>query len=656
MKTFITQQPWLGVGIVVFVLAGLGASAIWWQEAQYSKMLVVRVTDELTQELVKDATVRVAQAGRAERETRTLHGEQYRIGIADAPYTMTVEAKGYQPTNGTITPAASLAKEYPLLVVLRPNVVSGAVKDGETNKPILYAAVSASDAVTYTDDLGRFTLARVALSETVHIVASGYYVKEVIWRGERELSLTMTPRTVVVAVQSATDSKPLRASVFVSGVKYQTDAQGRISLREPLPNTRISASHPDFASAEVTYTGQAVVELVLKPVAFRATVKNAQTGKPIANATVYVNGIATLTTSDEGKFGLPDAAPGTKLQIKAIGYRVYETTVGTAPIAELALQPFVARGIYVPFGLLGLEKEVLKLIDLVDQTELNTLVVDVKGDRGKLAFKPESPLLKELATPEVQMDLRALLQRARAKNIYVIARIVTFKDDPLAEKRPDLAVKTKSGKAWKDGENLAWANPYSREVWAYNSAIAKEAAALGFDEIQFDYIRFPSDGDVNAMYFAPPHNAETRAAALRGFLDEVNRALKPHAVFVSADVFGMTVWTHDDMGIGQRLEELAKQVDYLQPMIYPSTFSAGNLGYANPALYPYEVIYRSSKKAMERVPTPIRPWLQAYSSGNVPYGVVEFLKQKRAANEAGTAGWTFWNSRGVYPTSLFGGQ
>jgi hypothetical protein len=214
-------------------------------------------------------------------------------------------------------------------------------------------------------------------------------------------------------------------------------------------------------------------------------------------------------------------------------------------------------------------------------------------------------------------------------------------------------VRYADGTVWTDGEGLGWGNPFREEVWNYNIAIAQEVAALGFDEVQFDYLRFPSDGDIGAIVYAEVNSSETRTAAIHEFTRRVTEALRPYGVFTSADVFGLTVWVdpESDMSIGQRVIDVAHHVDYLCPMVYPSTFVSGNLGYADPSAHPYEIIYRSQEAAKERVPasTRVRPWLQAYW-----YTLDQMQTQKQAAEDANASGWTFWNAGAVYEEALFG--
>ena len=208
------------------------------------------------------------------------------------------------------------------------------------------------------------------------------------------------------------------------------------------------------------------------------------------------------------------------------------------------------------------------------------------------------------------------------------------------------------GTVWLDGEELGWANPFHEEVWDYNIELAKEVADFGFDELNFDYIRFPSDGDVNAIVYEEENTLETRTTAIREFMTRLSESLRPTGVFVSADVFGLTLWVvpDSDMHIGQRVIDVAPQVDYLAPMVYPSTFGPGNLGYDNPSTEPYNVVYRSQEQAETIVPpyVKVRPWLQGYW-----YTLDEMQLLKQAALDSDSTGWSWWNAGGKYDSDLF---
>jgi hypothetical protein len=182
-------------------------------------------------------------------------------------------------------------------------------------------------------------------------------------------------------------------------------------------------------------------------------------------------------------------------------------------------------------------------------------------------------------------------------------------------------------------------------------------AALGFDELQFDYIRFPSDGEVESLLYSQPSTEESRYRAIEGFMARLQAELDP-LVFTSADVFGLTPWVDHEAGIGQMIENVAPYVDYLSPMLYPSLYTEGVLRFEipDPAHHPYEVVYRSLLLAAERTETKIRPWLQHYSLHGVQYGLEEYRAQKQAAYDAGAAGWLFWNASGIYEEELFQGE
>jgi hypothetical protein len=293
---------------------------------------------------------------------------------------------------------------------------------------------------------------------------------------------------------------------------------------------------------------------------------------------------------------------------------------------------------------------------MIADTELNAVVVDVKGDRGWLAYDSQLPLAVELGVyASGLMDIREFLDICRQRGIYTIARLVVFKDNPLAHGKSELAVKQGDGTVWLDQEKLGWANPFREEVWHYNIGIAREVAQLGFDEVQLDYVRFPSDGDLDKIVYEEEATSETKTTAIRTFMVWMREALEPYDVFLSADVFGLTLVVDPEsgMGIGQRVIDIAPHVDYLCPMVYPSTFIPGNLGMANPILHPYEVVAESVSRGMALTSTLIRPWLQAYSLYGVEYGLEEQRVQRQAAEEVGACGWTFWNAGGRYDARLF---
>ncbi len=322
---------------------------------------------------------------------------------------------------------------------------------------------------------------------------------------------------------------------------------------------------------------------------------------------------------------------------------------------DVQLTPWDARGLYIPMGILRVPKRFWGLVNLVETSPiLNAVVIDVKGDYGRIAWDSQVPLIKEMGNrAPTAINLKEVVPQLQRRGIYVIARFVVFKDNPLAHHKPEWAVKRGDGSIWLDGEELGWANPFREEVWEYNLALLEEVAQLGFNEIQLDYIRFPSDGDLSAIVYEEENTRETRTAAIREFMRRFHERMSKYPVKTAADVFGLTVWVvpGEDMNIGQRVEDITPYVDYLSPMIYPSTFIPGNLGYKNPSKKPYEVIYRSVRQAQQRVApgTRVRPWLQAYW-----YDLPHMQIQRLAAEDAAADGWLYWNAAGYYPPELFG--
>ncbi|HOP74879.1 MAG TPA: putative glycoside hydrolase [Bacillota bacterium] len=272
------------------------------------------------------------------------------------------------------------------------------------------------------------------------------------------------------------------------------------------------------------------------------------------------------------------------------------------PVAQEQLQTsrrIVApevRGVYLTSWKAGNSHFVDELLRFAEMAGINAVVVDVKDDSGHVSYISEAGGPASL----VKFDPRKLLERFREKGIYPIARIVVFKDPFLAKHCPELAVKNIRGGLWQDRKGLYWVDPYNARVWDYNIAIAKEAARLGFAEIQFDYVRFTSDGPIAECRY-PSQDGRTKTEVIRGFLEQAGRELRPLGVKISADVFGLTCSVTDDLGIGQRLEEIGAEVDVICPMVYPSHFYAGQYQIADPDRAPYQTVRRSLEDAKKTV-------------------------------------------------------
>jgi hypothetical protein len=323
---------------------------------------------------------------------------------------------------------------------------------------------------------------------------------------------------------------------------------------------------------------------------------------------------------------------------------------------EVKLKTFSPKALYLSFYGIGDRRIRESALRLIEETELNALVIDVKGDKAMIPYPSSIPLASEVGAQKIitVREMKGLLTSFREKGIYTIARIVVFKDNLLAEKMPHLAVRTKNGQLWRDREGLAWVDPFKKEVWDYNVKIAIEAAQQGFDEIQFDYVRFP---DASAPQFSMPNTQENRVQAIVGFLKEAREKLLPYNTFLSADIFGYVCWNVNDTLIGQTLDDFLPHVDYLAPMLYPSGFQYGIPGYRVPVTNPYEIVHLTLKKAQERTmvsPLRFRPWLQAfrdYAFDRRSFDEKEIKDQIKAAEKFGSHGWMLWNPRNSYSSN-----
>jgi len=384
----------------------------------------------------------------------------------------------------------------------------------------------------------------------------------------------------------------------------------------------------------------------------RGRVYDAVTLRPIEGAFVTL-GDAVARTETNGGFQMRGS--GTRIGARAFGYQRtwIDLTQPQDGLNDVALRTFTPKALYLSFygvGDFALRESALRLIE---STELNAVVIDVKGDRGRIPYKSAVPLSAQVGAQSTLTikDIEGLLKSLRGKGIYTIARIVVFKDNPLASAKPDWAVKLPGGAIWHDREDLAWTDPFNEQVWEYNLAVAEEAARYGFDEIQFDYVRFP---DARGLVYSMPNTMENRVRAVSDFLRSARRKLVPYNVFVAADIFGYVCWNLDDTGIGQRLDQLAPYLDYLSPMLYPSGFHVGIPGIRDPVAHPYEIVYRSLARAKERTGLPgvrFRPWLQAfrdYAFDHRPFTGKEIGLQIKAATDFGSNGWMLWNPSNVY--------
>ena len=577
-----------------------------------------------------------------------------------------VDALGYEPQRNSPLATALVGMRQVVTLSLEPRELRGQVIDVVTGIPLTGATVSVGEAETQTDPQGRFSVKRAIPGSLVTARAPYYRQSDPLpYEGQATLDIALDLLPAVVTVRNLYTGEPIAgATVTAAGLTAQSDAEGQVSFARLAPQTEAVATAKGFAEGRARVEPGVSVIVGLRPSTVRGRVQD-QEGRPLAEALVLVraaNQEPRLTyTNQAGEYVLEDVPDGARLLVRRAGYGRVERELGRQVGVDFRLEPFVAKGIYIPFGLLmpGMQRQLQANLDLVARSELNAVVIDVKSDRAWLAFKPALPLAQEIdASYDNISDLREVLAECKRRNIYTIARIVVFKDNVLAKARPQWAVRRASGALWIDDEGLGWTDPFRKEVWDYNVGIAREAAELGFDEIQFDYLRFPSDGDISDTYYLYDSTKESRCKAIADFVAYARRELDKTGAFLSADLFGLVTSVDPemklgDLGIGQRLVDVAPWVDYVSPMVYPSTYKPGHLNLRDPWRQPYEVVKIAVQDAQKQTSTLVRPWLQHYSLYGVVYGTREFRLEKQAARDAAAHGWLFWNAGGVYDAQAF---
>lgn len=355
-----------------------------------------------------------------------------------------------------------------------------------------------------------------------------------------------------------------------------------------------------------------------------------------------------------------------RLKEEALREELGKFFVPLPPLEPRDNPPVKAKALYLTGHSVGHQQRFKGLLEMVESTELNSMVIDVKDDHGLMSYPSEIEIVQEVKAARVVpvRDMAGVIALLEEKNIYPIARVVVFKDPHLPEYRPEWAIQRNAGGVWRDNKGVAWVNPYEKQVWDYNIAIAKEAALLGFREIQFDYVRFPENArQVDREAFYPGEEGLPKDEAIMRFLTYAREQLEDYNVYLGADVFGVisTSWGDSDM-IGQTWELISPVVDYICPMVYPSHYGPGYFGFPVPDARPGETVYRALEDAVLRNaplegPAIIRPWLQSFTAswvrGHIPYREKEVRAQIDAALELGIDEYMIWNAGNRYMAGSF---
>lgn len=556
----------------------------------------------------------------------------------------------------------------PLDLLLPKVSVRGLVRDRVSAEPIGGASVRLGPTSLVTDGGGAFAVGRVSLTGIIRVEADGYQPGKTRVFPPREQRLELVPRRFELNVRDAETNEPITDAVPVAqGIRVRQTEPGRFQVEPARENVPITVSAPGFRDTVVRYRGDGEVVASLQP-RVMGVVVDGSTGRTVPGAFVTRGDIA-LTTDANGSFEL-DRRPDGPLKILAPGYRRIEVDASQERMIVARVEPMTVKALYLTYYGIGDRNLRQNVINLAEKTEVNAVVIDVKGDRGRLTYRSAIPLAEAIganAEPTVP-NIDELMVSLKQRGIYTIARIVVFKDDVLARNGQraglDVAVRESlSNQPWTDADSMGWVDPLRPEVWEYNVDLAREAALKGFDEVQFDAVRFPADATGSfsarrARYSRPWVTERDRVDAVGGFLRRAHDQVRMAGAFVSADVQGYVAWSDGDNGTGQDLELMAGTVDYLCLTVHPSAFRTGLPGLINfPQVIqqPYTVAFESVRRARARTAdqgTVFRPWLQYFDDFSWQTGrqfrSAEIDAQRNGALNAGAAGWMMWDPSNRY--------
>jgi hypothetical protein len=541
------------------------------------------------------------------------------------------------------------------LVRQEPPVLTIAVRNSVTNEALHGAAISVGDTVYHTDETGAVRVHKPEDGTGIEVSLDGFRtMRGAVGTGS---SLTQTvplqPSIVQGTLRDAQSGQPLAGAVVnvvdrAGNViaSSTTAADGSYLLKEVPADARLRIDGGEYGTIDEALPEGMTADFALQRQLAAGRVLDGE-GEPIQGAIVRSGDRMAVSTGD-GTFELTGIGPGAEVTVVASGYQDAKLAIPeTMALGDLALEKVMIRGVYANLGLLADPDGLDSLIEIANTTEINAIVIDIKQDT--IYYDSQVQFFRDAGTVRQVYDVDEVIARLKENNIYAIARMVVFQDPLVAEARPDLAVHDEAtGDLWRNEMGIGWVDAFHEELWDANIALALEALGHGFDEIQYDYVRFPSDGDLTTAVFAKDYVAENRQSAITAFMKRSYEAI--HAVDgkLAADLFGYVTLVDDEQYIGQRFSELEPYLDYVCMMIYPSHFEEGNIASApgHPNDYPYETILESLQRAEQLVPgaaAKFRPWLQDFDYGGMrDYTAADVRAQIDAAEDFGASGWMLW--------------
>ena len=540
------------------------------------------------------------------------------------------------------------------------------VTDRYTGQQISGAMLVTGEGAMSTGPDGTVTVELPNDNSTVTIQAPGYEaVTTTLTRGgSPEWQVALRPivlRGRLVDAESSAGIANAEVAVIAPDGTEQattTDADGRYAFDSVPENASIRFLSADHGTAKEPVAERTEINLSMRASFVSGLVTDAA-GTPIAEARVAAaNGSAESSTGADGTFRLTGGTDVAEVVISAPGYSDRSLAVDASRNVAAALEAEAIKAVYANLGVLSDPERWNRLIEIAETTEINAIVIDVKQDT--IYYDTQVPFYRDIdgmVTPI--FDPAELLADLDARGIYSIARMVVFKDPVVAEGRPDLAVRDEvSGGLWLDMNGTPWVNAFNQELWEANADLGAELAQLGFDEIQYDYIRFPSDGDLRTADFGNDYSEESRRAAIRGAVALGAEKVRAAGAVFAIDLFPIIALLGDDQGIGQTLQDLTPLADYVCLMIYPSHYEVGNIPVdGHPNDFPAETVSYTLERSQQWVPgtmKKMRPWLQDFTyplEGYSEYGPAEVRAQIDAAEALGVSGWLLWNAAGEFEVS-----
>lgn len=547
--------------------------------------------------------------------------------------------------------------------VAEPPATAVRVIDRFTGQPISGAEIVLDGAGAIEPTDGAFVVEPTDQTTALIIQAPGYEaVTTTIDRGgPPDWQIALRPSVLSGTISEASTSRAIAGAEVAllapdgRELVTNTDTAGKYRFDTVPENAIVRFNSVDHGTVEEAVGNRTTIDLALHPSYVTGLVTDAA-GSPVSGARVAAgNGTAESVTAADGSFRLTGGTEFTDVVISAPGFA--EQTVAVNEDRQIAaiLDVEMIKAVYANLGVLSDPERWGRLIEIADTTEVNAIVVDVKQDT--IYYDTQVPFFRDvdgMVTP--LFDPAVLLAELEAHDIYAIARMVVFKDPVVAEGRPDLAVRDEvTGGLWRDMNGAPWVNAFNEELWIANAELGAELGRLGFDEVQYDYIRFPSDGDLRTADFGTDYSEAARRAAITGAVRTGSEAVRASGAVFAIDLFPIIALLGDDQGIGQTLQDLTPLADYVCLMVYPSHYIVGNIPVdGHPNDFPAETVTYTLERSQEWVPgtmNKMRPWLQDFTyplEGYSAYGPAEVRAQIDAAEAMGVSGWLLWNAAGEF--------